>query len=251
MSQLPDSPPPPDPDWAFFFDVDGTLLEIAPTPESVVVPDGLIARLEALRDATGGAVALVSGRPISQLDSIFAPLALPTAGLHGMERRDGAGVVHPPPAPAGALARLREDGAALAAAHPGMRLEDKKIGIALHYRGAPDAEADVRAFADQVARRDDGFEALAGKMVMEIRPGGFNKGDAVAQFMAEPPFAGRRPVFVGDDVTDEFGFAKVDELDGVSIHVGADDPSRARWRVPSVPALFDWLGLLPTAGAPA
>ena len=234
------------PDWALFLDVDGTLLPIAETPDAVAVSARLC---EALRDvvpALDGAVALISGRAIAGLDRLFAPLRLPTAGLHGLERRDSAGKLHKFESAAD-LNDLRESLRVFADTHPGVLLEDKGPALALHYRRAPAAEAAVRQLAADMAELMRGrVRILFGKMVVEIASPLADKGMAIAAFMDEPPFAGRRPVFIGDDVTDEDGFAMVNSLGGHSIRVGAVETSAAAYQFPDVNAVVDWLQALPT-----
>jgi trehalose 6-phosphate phosphatase len=233
-------PPPHHPDWAWFLDVDGTLIDIAPTPSAIHVPPGLPARLAALAVRHGGALALVSGRALDNVLQLVAPFRPPIAGLHGLERRSAAGrVLRPAPLPG--LDRLRADLGAFATAHPGVVVEDKDLSLALHYRLAPAAEADCRRAAEAaVAGRAD-LVVARGKMVFEIRPAGSDKGGAVAAFMAEPPFAGRVPVFVGDDVTDEDGFAAANRLGGHSVLVGPERATLAQWRLPDVAAAGAWL----------
>lgn len=240
---------------ALFLDVDGTLVPIAETPEAVVVNERLLGTLFALDRALGGAVALVSGRAIADLDRLFAPARFPAAGLHGLERRDAAGQRHDDGDEA-ALESLRGPLAAFAADHPGVLLEDKGRAIALHYRKAPEAAAAARAQVERlVAPLHDHLAVVPGKMVFEIKPVSADKGVAVAAFMAEPPFAGRRPAFIGDDVTDEDGFKFVNDLGGVSVkvdeHLG-DQPSAAVARLADVEAVGDWLrALLVATGATA
>ncbi len=236
--------PVPHTDWALFLDVDGTLLEIAPTPDAVRVPTRLKSLLAALSEAASGALAFVSGRPITQLDQWFAPLKVASAGLHGLERRDASGTIHRMPFDARALQRARTFLAALVKLHPGLLLEDKQMTLALHYRLAPELESAARN-AVMRARElaGDGFCVLEGKMVLELKPDGFSKSLAIAAFLAEPPFAGRTPLFVGDDRTDEAGFTFVDGLGGIAVHVGNAD-SRARWRLPDVTAVHEWLAAL-------
>lgn len=232
------APPPPGPDWAWFLDVDGTLIDIAPTPSAIHFPPDLPARLAKLAGRHGGALALVSGRALDNILQLVAPLVPPAAGLHGLERRDAGGrVVRPGPLPG--LDAMRAELQAFAAAHPGVILEDKGLTLALHYRQAPALEADCRRAAQRAA--PPGFAVAAGKMVFEIRPKGADKGGAVAAFMAEPPFAGRVPVFVGDDVTDEDGFVAANRLGGSSVLVGPERATQARWRLPDVAAAARWL----------
>mgnify|MGYP001545183353 CR=1 FL=1 len=233
--------PPPSADWAFFLDVDGTLLEHADTPDAVRVDGALRTLLADLRSGAGGALALITGRSVADLDRLFAPLALPAAGQHGAERRDGPGRVHRHDFPEAPVRRAAERLAAFAAAHPGLLLEDKGRSLALHYRLAPQLEREAHALVGEVlAQLGEGFELQHGKMVLELRPGGRDKGSAIAEFMAEAPFRGRTPLFAGDDLTDELGFGVVNEMGGVSLKVG-EGPSQARWRIADAAAVRTWL----------
>jgi trehalose 6-phosphate phosphatase len=238
------TPPRAQLDWAYFLDVDGTLLEIADSPEAVRVPATLVTNLERLHRATDGALALLSGRRIADLDALFRPLKLPAAGVHGLERRRADEIVESA-APAGVAAALRELQPRLAefvAAHPGLRLEDKGVSLALHYRQTPKLESEVHDFAERIAAPyADRLRLLLGKMVVELKPRGSDKGRAIVDFMAEPPFAGRRPVFVGDDVTDEDGFRAVNALGGLSLRIGDERPSAAHAHLPSVESCRAWL----------
>ncbi len=245
--------PPPAPGWALFLDVDGTLIEIADRPAAVRVEPRMIAVLSALVRATDGAVALVSGRPVEFLDRLFAPLVLPAAGLHGLERRGAAGHWAVRVGRHADVDRFTAAFESFVAAHPGCLVEDKGLTVALHYRMAPEAGAAARALAERLAAESGGaFRVQHGKMVAELRPEGPDKGAVVAAFMEEPPFAGRLPVFAGDDVTDEAGFAEVNRRGGHSVRVGSPvGPTAARWQVPSVAALAEWLAEVAEAGAPA
>jgi len=240
------SPPPPlDPNWALFVDVDGTLLEIAAQPEAVRVPANLPALLERLQNRHQGAFALVSGRSIAALDRLFHPWRGAAAGLHGGERRrvDGSCVENDGDEAAAALARVRSAAAAFAPANSGVRLEDKGRTLALHYRAAPERGPDVARFAKQaVADSGQTLRAIDGKLVVELVPRGYGKGRAIAAFLVEPPFRGRRPAFLGDDLTDEEGFAEIERRHGVSIRVGPPDAAtRASYGLPDVAATLDWL----------
>jgi trehalose 6-phosphate phosphatase len=234
------------PEWALFLDVDGTLLPIATTPDAVVVSTRLRQALRRALPAFGGAVALISGRTIATLDQLFAPLLLPAAGVHGLERRDAAGTVHRVGVVAG-LDDVRAAFAVFEAAHAGVLLEDKGSAVVLHFRQAPEAAmAARRLVAGLIERRADGIRVLEGKMMLEIVSPLADKGTAIAAFMGETPFAGRRPVFVGDDVTDEDGFAMVNGLGGYSVRVGAPaEPSAATYHLADVAAVVDWLEALP------
>lgn len=234
--------PPLAADWAFFLDVDGTLLEHADTPDAVRVDGAMRNLLSDLQAGARGALALISGRSVADLDRLFAPLALAAAGQHGAERRDGAGRVHRHDFPEAPVRRAAARLAAFAGAHPGLLLEDKGRSLALHYRLAPRLEDEARALVDEVlSELGEGFELQRGKMVLELRPGGRDKGSSIAEFMAEAPFRGRVPVFVGDDLTDEFGFGVVNGMGGVSVKVG-EGTSQARWRIADAAAVRAWLG---------
>ncbi len=226
---------------ALFLDLDGTLVEIAPTPEAVrasaMLPP-LLARLSQHLDA---ALAIVSGRTVAEIDRILAPLTLPAAGLHGLERRSGSGGRQGPPAlPRGC--ELRAAFEPLVAANPGLLLEDKGSALALHYRARPEMGNAVAAAVEAaLAGKRDGIVVQAGKAVVELRPEGGDKGLAVAAFMAEPPFAGRRPVFAGDDMTDEAAFCAVRSRGGVTVRVGGAGATAAEWCVADVSAVHAWL----------
>lgn len=212
--------------------MDGTLLEIAPTPDAVRVDDHLTQLLADVAHALDGAVALVSGRTIAALDQLFAPRRWPAAGLHGLERRDAGGRLH-----RHAPARQRLDHARLAllylaARTPGILLEDKGIAIAVHYRAAPEVEPALRRSLSEVAAElAPDYHLLEGKQVFELKPAAATKADAVRAFMNEAPFAGRRPIYVGDDITDLDGFAAVERMGGLSVAVG--DRVHAKLRVAS------------------
>ncbi len=228
--------------WALFLDFDGTLADIAETPEAVHVEQGLLDILLRLRRELDGAVAIVSGRPIVQIDAFLAPLCLPTAGLHGLERRRGDGTVTRVGGPADTIDGVRDRLAAFAAGRPGVMVEDKGLTVALHYRGAPELAAVCRREVRSAVAGLPGVHVLEGKMVLEVKPSGVDKGHAIENFMAEVPFLGRRPVFIGDDVTDEYGFAMVERHGGISIRVGDGAPTQARYRIADSARLRAWLG---------
>ncbi len=226
---------------AFFFDFDGTLVELAPTPDAVFVPPAVIDSLARLRHLTHGAVAVVSGRGIENIDGFLGMPDLPVAGLHGAERRDASGDTVRLGFNDERLLRMERVLAELVKAHPGTLLEIKGAALALHYRNAPLAETAAREATQRlVDTYSDAYVLQPGKMVFEIKPKNVDKGRALAAFLDEPPFAGRTPVFAGDDLTDEKGFAVVNERGGVSIKVGAGETS-ARARVDSVDAFVGWL----------
>jgi len=229
-------------DWAFFLDVDGTLVEIAEAPAAVEIQPRLVPTLARLRDAAGEAVALVSGRSIADLDRLLEPLRLPAAGLHGLERRDAQGRTWRQDSSVAALADARQTLGAFVRNHPGVLMEDKGLTLALHYRQAAEsADAARQVMQQALADLGDRFRLQAGKMVLELRPFGPHKGTVIATFMAEAPFAGRRAVFIGDDVTDEDGFMAVNRIGGVSIRVGGSGATSAAWRIDTVDDLLSWL----------
>lgn len=230
--------------WALFLDIDGTLLEFAPHPSAVTVDPNLAQLLRGLYDVTAGALALISGRTVADADSLFAPLKLCVAGQHGAERRDFAGGLHLHAPPLGGVRRAAERLRQLVSVHPGLVLEEKGMNIALHFRGAPLLEGELVAFLDRlVSELGQDFELQAGKMVLEIKPTGKDKGTAIEEFMQEHPFRGRVPIFIGDDLTDEYGFALVNRLGGHSIKVGPG-ASVARWRLADASAVRGWLDRL-------
>ena len=241
-----DLPPAPQLDWAFFLDVDGTLIEIADTPEAVHVDAALLALIARLHRASGGAVALVSGRALSFMQRRLGRLRLPLAGQHGLERRDAKGRMHVRRAPPGAKRAIKRALTPILARHPGLLLEDKGLTLALHYRLAPQLAAYAHRLMGQLAT-GAGLELQRGKRVAEIKPRGIDKGAAITAFLAEPPFKGRRPVFIGDDLNDEHGFAAVNRLHGISIKVGSGR-SCARFRLRDVAAVRTWLGAALKAG---
>jgi len=237
---------------AFFLDFDGTLVELAATPDAVTVPDALKQLLAELRDVAGGALAIVSGRSIESIDAMLAPLVLPVAGLHGAEWRDAGGTVSRQFV---ADERIGQMQALLEQAvqdYPGMLLESKQVSLALHFRNAPEREAEAYAAVQRaLAPFADAFVLQPGKMVFEIKPTGVDKGRAIANLLEGAPFAGRTPCFAGDDLTDEAGFHAVNALGGLSIKVGTGETA-ARSRVASVSHLLYWLVQLirPHGGQP-
>ena len=243
--------PEPSLDWALFLDFDGCIVETAPTPESVAIPGRLPSLLVALREALGGAVAIVSGRPIEQIDG-FLGLAVPAvAGLHGLERRTADGAIVRPPLQRDDLHAVRALLEAFAAAHPGVLVEDKKHTVALHYRLSPSLREDCRAIVNAALKdAPQGWQVVEGKFVFEIRPCEHSKGTAIEAFMGEAPFLGRTPVFCGDDITDEDGFEVVNARGGMSIRVGKGVATRAAAQVDTVGELLDWLTRVAGASRP-
>ena len=253
--------------WALFLDIDGTLLDLAPHPERVVVPADLPGRLRRLSRALDGALALVSGRPLAGIDRLF-PRELDAVGTHGAEwrlndrtevlalpgvgdkggdkggdRGGDSGLLRGGPA-AGPLARLER--------LPGVWLEAKPRGLAIHYRQAPEWAETTRDLARALlVALGPAYRLQAGKEVLEILPAQASKGAGIRRLMALPPYRGRTPVFAGDDLTDEDGFAAVNALGGLSIRVGTGDGTQARHRLATPAALRDWLGRLESHLAPA
>jgi trehalose 6-phosphate phosphatase len=211
---------------ALLLDVDGTVLDIAATPDGVVVPGALASTLRDLLARFGGAVALVSGRTIATLDRLFAPLKLPAIGGHGAEMRlSGDGPISKPQ-PAPLSARLRRKLHALAGIDPRLLVEDKLHSVAVHYRLALQREDLLKQEVEAIVAADheSEVESLFGKAVIEVKPKHFNKGTAVIELMTCQPFAGRTPLFIGDDTTDETVFAILSEVAGYGFSVGRDMP---------------------------
>jgi trehalose 6-phosphate phosphatase len=208
---------------ALLFDVDGTLLDIAPRPDLVVVPPELIEALTKLHEKAGGAVAFISGRKISVMDGLFKPLVLPAVGVHGAEMRVGRGSIERRAEPLPVLLRQKLIAGAKAL---GLLTEDKEISVTIHFRLAPEKEPDAEGL---VAGICDEFSAepldiARNKMIVEVIRRGVNKGAGIEALMTRPPFAGRIPVFVGDDATDEKGFAVMPRLGGMAFSIGRAFP---------------------------
>jgi trehalose 6-phosphate phosphatase len=239
--------PPVDKNSALFLDIDGTLLDLARTPETVAVPEGLLAALKTLHIALGGALAFVSGRSLAAIDRLFAPLALPAIGCHGVEVRGASGEVYTLAAPMSAP--VREFMQNLAGSHPGTLLEDKVYTLALHYRLAPEAlPALEAAFKDHHALFETEKVTLQqGKAVIEAKPLGIDKGVGVRALLREPPFRGRVPVFGGDDTTDMDAFQILPELGGKSFSVGRRFDG-VDYHFPSPLAVREWLTQLAGQG---
>jgi trehalose 6-phosphate phosphatase len=209
-------------EYAILLDIDGTLLDLAPTPREVWVPPDLNETLSRLRDKTSGALALVSGRSLNDIDLIFAPEQFPAVGGHGAEMRisidSEAVATHAPPMDRELKRRL----AAIAKLSPGILLEDKGYSLALHYRLAPHAEKAIYEAVSLIRSElpNAPIEVLPGKCVCEVKQAGFDKATGVRELMSHEPFRGRRPIFIGDDVTDESVFAIMSDIGGLSFSVG-------------------------------
>lgn len=236
MSRQRLAPPRIGKDWALFLDADGTLLPIASTPAEVIYPPGLLPLLSTLAGELDGALAIVSGRPLSQLRSLFPDSPCCLVGHHGRECDRWSAPYIPDLDLSGLLERAR----AIASEFPGIVIEDKQIAVALHWRRNPCAETALTALASEYIQQLDGYMLQRGKMVVEIRPGN-EKGDAVRRLMAQPPWRGRRPVFVGDDLTDESGFAEAASLGGLGVLVGGRTQTVATRGLKDVAAVHEWL----------
>lgn len=234
-----------DPEWpehaALFLDIDGTLLEFADTPDGVEITDRFKSLMRRLDRVEHGAIAFISGRTIARLDELLAPHRFALAGVHGSQRRRPTGQLAPTSIDPARLDPVRERLTQFAAANNGILIEDKEISLAVHYRQQPGLAAAVERLGTNLAKElPSGWETLQGNHVLEIKPAGLDKGAAIRQFMGEAPFAGRTPVFIGDDVTDEAGFRVVNELGGVSVKVNSG-PTDACWHLPDVDAVLAWL----------
>jgi trehalose 6-phosphate phosphatase len=239
---MAESPPPPLSRLApaaLFLDFDGTLVELADSPGAIAVPARLPPLLDRLSTRLGGRLAIVSGRALDDLRGHLGDSAVLLSGSHGAEVHYSDGRRVPVAEPPG-LARAREEARRFASGDSRLLVEDKPAGVALHYRLAPDKAGEAAAFLESPARRT-GLVLLRGNMVAELRPEGADKGAALRRLMAEPPFAGARPVFVGDDLTDEDAFAAAAALGGEGVLVGPARPTAARWRLSGVAAVTDWL----------
>lgn len=237
-----ESPPRFDLDQiALLLDVDGTLLDIAPTPGSVHVPGDLRATLGELVTCDDCAVALVSGRPVAQLDAIFSPLRLAAIGCHGAEMRALPGASLQTRVPF--CGEIKQRLARAAARFPSVLFEDKTYSVAIHYRNAPVRESDIMVAIKAAMGNDPFLELLPGKAVIEIKPSGYDKGTACVELLQRPPYAGRRPVFLGDDVTDEAAFAVLPAFNGIGISVGREMPG-ARYLLQTPKAVRAWLKAL-------
>jgi trehalose 6-phosphate phosphatase len=235
------SVPSVEPRQALFLDLDGTLIEFRNDPTAVRADAALTEVMAACSRQLGGALALVSGRRISDLDVSMAPHLFPAAGIHGLERRDATGNTHMTPVAPDVLGTVREKVRTALADEPGVRIEDKGLALAIHYRTAPERSSTIRSVAQNIlADIGPAFRLLEGSGVFELLPRAASKGAAVRAFMAEAPFSGRLPVFVGDDITDLEGFQAVREMGGFGIAVGGR--VKAEYRFADVAQVRRWLG---------
>lgn len=244
--ELPRPPPLDAARHALFLDFDGSIVDFAPTPDTVVVKPGTIDLLEKVSRRLGGALAIVTGRHVADVDRHLAPLILPASGVHGREFRPRVGDMRDDPPPPDIERARRRIADALVRDDP-VDLEDKGSAIVLHFRRHPEA----RTRADELARSAieglDSLHVIAGHAVFEILPRGITKGRALRRFMRRPPFAGRIPVFVGDDVTDEDGLRAAAAENGFGVKIGPDETGAA-YRLPDTRAVHEWISRL-TAGA--
>ena len=224
---------------SMFLDFDGTLVEIAERPDAVAVDARLRALITCLTERLDGRVAIISGRAAADIRTLFGDLPIAIAGSHGVELCWPDGRIQTPDRPA-ALDHVLGEMAALRERYPGVLIEDKPFGAALHYRQAPEAEEEARALAERLAR-EHGLALQPGKMVFEIQLHGRDKGAALRAFMAEPLMDGTRPVFIGDDITDESAFAAARSLNGFGILVGPPRATEALYGLAGVAQSLDWL----------
>lgn len=224
---------------ALFLDFDGTLVELAETPAAIRVPPGLASLLRRLDARLKGRLAIISGRAIDDLERHLDCQGFAVSGSHGLELRLRGGVTLPLAVPAG-LDEAKGEVRGFAASVPGLYVEEKPFGIAVHYRQSAENGGNVQAVLAEIAGRHE-LVLQRGKMVAELRPRGSQKGDALKSFMREPEFAGARPVFVGDDMTDENAFEAAAHMGGAGILVGTTRPTHALWRLADVAAVSAWL----------
>ena len=234
---------------ALHLEVDGTLLDIAPTPDSVVVPAGLIDSLATVAERLDGALALVSGRPISALDLLFRPLRFAAVGIHGAEVRTAGGPVRTADYLSRQLDGVRAALAETITQWPGAVLEDKGVALALHYRASQVDERVIgRALQEMTILAGPEFALMEGKRVYEIKAAALSKASGIAALHGTAPFAGRVPVCIGDDVTDESAFAYANEARGISIHVGKSGSTLAQFRVTAPAGVRAWIANLAATG---
>ena len=226
-------------DCALFLDIDGTLLDLADMPDAIVVPPWLPTALDAASQRLGGALALVTGRALAYADELFSPFRFPIAGLHGAQLRRPDGKVARAETTA-AFEALKTDLRKETEGLEGVLVEDKGAAVAAHYRLAPQRQAQVEPIMERLlSRAGANWTLQRGKMVLEIRPASADKGHAVEVFLSMPPFAGRRPIAIGDDVTDEAMFRVANRHGGHSVRVGSPSETAATLTLPSASAVRD------------
>ncbi len=226
-----------------FLDFDGTLVDIASRPELVQFDSTTLTLVSALRKTLGNAIAIVTGREISDIDQFLAPLVLPVAGVHGQVRRNASGRIEMGDVDHQAIAEVSSRLGIFVAREPGLLLESKAGAVAVHYRARPELGELCHSEAVSAIAMHPDLQVVRGNMVVEVKSRGYSKGTAIRAFMREPPFAGRRPVFAGDDLTDEDGFAAVNALDGISIKVGPG-ATAASYRIARPQQFLAWLHAL-------
>ncbi len=232
--------------YCIFLDLDGTLVEIEDRPDDVRIDPATLRFIERLRDKVGRALALLSGRDIHVIDRLLYPLVLPVAGVHGLQRRDASGRLHSPIIDQSVVDAIATKIEAAFVSEPGVIIERKTGAVAIHFRLRPDFEKRCLALARKIICDRPGLDMIKGKMVCEIRVHGNDKGAVIATFLEERPFKGRRPIFAGDDATDEPGFVTANARDGVSIKIG-ENPTAAKFRVATILELRNWLDELMAA----
>ncbi|MEW7314613.1 trehalose-phosphatase [Buttiauxella gaviniae] len=243
MAEVSSVPPLLSGNLAFFFDLDGTLAEIKPHPDQVYIPAAVRTLLQKMSVMSEGALALISGRSMSELDKLSNPFHFPLAGVHGAERRDINDKTHVVTLPPPVVSALHQQLSEALLLLPGTELEPKGMAFALHYRQAPEAADAILLLAQQMTQRYPELALQPGKCVVELKPLGIDKGAAIRAFMQEAPFIGRTPIFIGDDLTDEAGFKQVNALGGLTIKVGMGE-TLANYRLANVRMVYHWLGKL-------
>ncbi|WP_266168447.1 trehalose-phosphatase [Dyella subtropica] len=243
VTPLPAPPLPGTEDrWALFLDVDGTLLEFADRPDEVRVEPSLYALLAELYAVLDGALALVSGRSMNSLDALFGTPPWAMAGLHGLQLRHANGEQRETRVSASRRTLVLHTAETLARAFPGVLVENKDLTVALHTRGVPDQFDALKAAVKHLLPELHGYELQVGSQVLELKPVGMDKGKALAELLERAPFAGRLPVYLGDDLTDEYGFAATNLENGISVRVGEGrEPSLAQYSLPGPSSAQAWL----------
>ena len=208
-------------EWALFIDIDGTLIDLAPTPTGIEIPADLPSQLLAVSQRSNGAMALVTGRSIEAVDAMFSPYQFVMAGMHGSEIRDVSGRIRRKQIDKSSLDPARSELGKLAGQWPGLIVEDKNLAIAVHYRQASEAESAVRSKMSAIhSMLGEDWKLQNGKMVVELHPSGSDKGTAISDFMGHQPFKGKKPLVIGDDLTDEAMFHYANGCGGRSVRVG-------------------------------